>query len=203
LSETSDITIKEPTDEEIKAWWNWASQFSMTSTPFAREWAKEGRDYNVKGQPVNVHVFCLSCTAGAGGTDVVTRPLKAALASGMDLLIPVFVAASEISFDAAEELLGEAPKVRFFINEVEARPIKKQTSVGPIVFVENNSFEEEPGTKESYYSTGYWAKVSPEGIRSLRFGGEGGQTYQQNAQGEKIIGGQFDTEVTYDIETQV
>ena len=178
------ITIAEPTDREIIAWWNWAVNFPKNASPFEKGWANAG-DRNNQNQPPTV--FCLSCTAGNGGTDNATRPLTAAKRSRKKILVPVIVAYGE-SENVAKQQLGK-PKVHFMVNGNPREAFYKETEVGSVNFAINNSFEDDPGSK-TIYSAGYWAKVSPSNLRDIQFGGSGGQ---RNPRDQR----EFQTFVTY------
>lgn len=188
---SDNFVITEPSAREIKAWWDWASKFTNTNSPFERGWGQEKEDRNHNGQPANIGIYCVSCTAGYGGTDTVKRPLKNARDSGKDLLVPVFIAGSD-NRSEAYQLLGQNPRIKLLINNSPRHNSLKlmETPVGPVNFHSNNSFGENPGNYRDYYSVGYWAKISLNGVQTLEFGGEGGQKTSTQTD-------EFSTNVTY------
>lgn len=188
------VTVTEPNDAEIISWWRWASRFVIGASPFDRGWGNGGIDRNNQRQPVFVH--CLSCTAGAGGRDGVNRPLRSAIDSAKDILVPVLVAFGD-NIDVARSLLGRdpnnrvanaRPSVEFFVDDVPREFFFKETHVGLVDFIQNNSFDEPAGTR-NVESAGFWAKVSPN-CSNFEFGGSGGQINPNN-------NGLFDTHVMY------
>ena len=198
---SSDIVVSEPSATEIKAWWDWASKFTYSNSPFEPGWGGGKDDRNHQRQPANIRVYCVSCTAGYGGSDSVRRPLRNARNSGKDLLMPVFIAGSDNRSEASQ-LLGQNPRIKLLINGTPRHQSLKliETSVGPVDFVVDNSFGEIPGNYRDYYSVGYWAKISLNGVQTLEFGGEGGQRIDsQIVEGQKTSTstGQFSTTVTY------
>jgi hypothetical protein len=187
LTTESRVTITEPTDPQISAWWKWATSFSKNASPFELGWANES-DRNEERQPQAV--FCISGTAGQ--EDKVTRPLDAAIKSGKNILVPVIVAYGE-SESEAKKLLGK-PKVKFLVNGVSQKAFYKETNVGSANFADNNSFDEDPGRK-TIYSAGYWANISPTNLEEIQFGGNGGQINSKNQS-------EFQTLVTYGVRGQ-
>lgn len=187
LTTENRVTITEPTDPQIIAWWKWAISFSKGVSPFEIGWANES-DRNDKSQTQGV--FYISGTAGQ--EDNVTRSLDAAIESGKSILVPVIVAYGE-SESEAKKLLGE-PKVQFLVNGVSQKAFYKETNVGSVNFVDNNSFDESPGGK-TIYSAGYWANVSPTNLEEIQFGGVGGQINSNNQS-------EFQTFVTYAVRGQ-
>jgi len=209
---SGDITVTSPSDDEIIAWWNWASRFPKISSPFQPGWGNNGIDRNNQNQPQDLLVFCLSCTAGVGGVDTESRPLDAAKRSNREILVPVYVAGSEIDAATAKGLLGETHTVEFFINGNPAPSFfrdgkvdpsfYKETPVGSIEYVLDNSFDEEAKVFNPYFSAGYWAKVSSSGLENMQFGGRGGKQVEyiiSNGQKTTIDKGAFHTSVTYGI----
>ena len=197
---SGDITVTSPSDDEIIAWWNWASKFPKNSSPFQPGWGNNGIDRNNQNQPQDLFVFCLSCTAGVGGVDPEPRPLDAAKRSGREILVPVYVAGSEIDAATAKGLLGETHTVEFSINGKPQDSFYMETPVGSIEYVQDNSFEEEPGVFNPYFSAGYWAKVSSSGLENMQFGGHGGKQVEyiiSNGQKTAIDKGAFRTSVKY------
>jgi hypothetical protein len=194
MATLNGVTVTEPSDGEIIAWWRWAATFVRGASPFDIGWGNSGDDRNNLRQPVFVH--CISCTAGAGGRDGTDRPLRAAINSGKDILVPVLVAFGE-NIDITRRLLGRDPNnrdansrpaVEFFVDDVPREYFYKETRVGGIDFIQNNSFDE-PAGRRNIESAGFWAKVSPN-ITNIEFGGSGGQTSPTN-------NNVFDTQVTY------
>ena len=186
MTTINGVTVTEPTDNEITAWWKWAASFSKNNSPFEKGWANAS-DRNNRSQPQTVFVFCISCTAGQGGEDKDTRPLTAAKSSGRNILVPVIVAYGE-SESVAKKQLGK-PKVHFLLNGNPREAFYKETNVGAVSFAVDNSFEEDPGSK-TIYSAGYWAKVSPSNLEDIQFGGMGGQINPKDQR-------EFQTFVTY------
>jgi len=197
---SGDITVTSPSDDEIIAWWNWASKFPKNSSPFQPGWGNNGIDRNNQNQPQDLSVFCVSCTAGVGGVDPEPRPLDAAKSSGREILVPVYVAGSEIDVETAKGLLGDPHTVEFLINGNLQDSFYMETPVGPIEYVPDNSFQEPPGVINPYFSAGYWAKLSSSGLENLQFGGRGGRQVESilsNGQRTTIDKGPFHTSVKY------
>jgi hypothetical protein len=188
------VTITEPNDAEIISWWRWACRFVVDASPFDRGWGEGGIDRNDERQPVFVH--CLSCTAGGGGRDDIERPLRSAIQSAKEILVPVLVAFGE-NIDVARRLLGRdpnnrdanaRPSVEFFVDDIPREYFYKETHVGLIDFIQRNSFDE-PRGRRNVESAGFWAKVSPN-VSNIEFGGSGGQISPNN---DEV----FDTRVRY------
>ena len=190
------VNITSPSDDEIKAWWNWAAQFNKQNSPFQIGWGNSGKDLTNFNQPIEAKVYCVSCTAGSGGRDSIPRPLKAAVDSAKDILVPVFVAEGS-DVNVARRQLGRdpaqpqaTPAVEFFVDGTPREFFYRETDVGNVNFVEDNSFEEQSGT-QYVWSAGFWAKVSPN-INNIQFGGNGGQLSPNDPH-------RFDTGVIYSL----
>ncbi len=213
---SSDITVTPASDREIIAWWDWASKFPNSISPFQPGWGRNGFDRNHQNQPRSVFVFCLSCTAGMGGTDTEPRPLSNAISSGRSILIPIYVAGSDESITVAEGLLGDKPHMIEFLINGEKPPsfyradgspnpsFYRETSVGSLDYVVDNSFGEKEGEYPEYFSAGYWAKISSSassGVENLQFGGSGGRRVNyvvENGIRTIIPAGEFITSVKYE-----
>jgi hypothetical protein len=184
--------ISEPSKNDIIAWWNWAAGFSRQTSPFERGWGNSGIDRNNVNQ--NANLFCISCTAGNGGRDNVSRPLRSANESNKGILVPVFVSSGDV-VGLARKLLGRVrggqahPAVEFFVNGEPVNYFYEETEVGQVTFVSNNSFGEPANQPINVVSTGFWAVVEGD-ITSLEFGGTGGERNPNNA-------ARFDTGVIY------
>jgi hypothetical protein len=183
------VNITRPSDDEIRAWWNWATKFKRGNSPFDIGWGSGGVDRTNFNQPTNVNVYCVSCTAGNGGRDNTPRPLQAARDSGKNILIPVFVAEGGNINEARRQLGPQTnPAVEFFVDGTREQSFYTETDVGNVNFVNGNSFDEQPGNM-NVVSAGFWAKVSPD-VTTIEFGGNGGQISPSN-------NARFDTRVVY------
>lgn len=181
---SSTINVDRPDDSEVIAWWQWASSFVSPMSPFDIPGGRfdQNQIYSV---------FCMSCTAGNGGNENRTLPRF----TNNPILVPVFVAGSPESFDAALDELGlddffDRSNIKFKVNQQTKKVFFKAVNVGGLTFQSNNPFGPElDGTHANFYSVGFWAKVSPANlVTRIKFGGNGGR---------KHGGGNFDTEVEY------
>jgi hypothetical protein len=186
------VTITQPTNQDIKDWWNWATQFRRGNSPFDINWGGSGVDRTDSHQPIRV--YCLSCTAGNGGRDTIPRPLRTATGSQNNILIPVFVAEGG-NINEAKTQLGRnpaqptpGPTTEFIVDGISRQSFYNETNVGTVNFVAGNSFDEPPGDR-NVVSAGFWAKVSPD-VTTIEFGGNGGRISPTN-------NAQFDTRVIY------
>jgi len=179
--------VRQPSSAEIEAWWEWATAFSDTNSPFK---IGIGSQFDQVPQPRFASVFCLTCTAGHGGRDTTKRSLNAAIQSGLPILVPVLISCdynlvgsqkdNSALLNGALKSLGTLdsngkstePEVFFMVDNTPETPFYVQQEINGITFAPNNLFEVPPGTYD-LVSAGYWGMISPP-VKKIEFGGKGG-----------------------------
>jgi hypothetical protein len=190
--------VRQPTDAEVEAWWNFALKFQKgPNSAFKIGIGSDFPEITDSYQPQNL--YCLTCTAGNGGKDPQRRTLDKSTAANRDIFVPVFVSIGE-NENIADACLGN-PEIIFEIEENSGQ-VDRPTAFRfdkPDITVsvpQNNEFDiPQEGKTQQVVTRNYCAVIPNDkiaNIKSITFGGSGGRTSAQNQ-------ANFVTEVTYEV----